>query len=75
MSARIAEIVACDELAAIPIGISILGSQSHFSLPGIPGRYVASRILEPAMTLVETRALSATPICLEAQAIGRGFVA
>ena len=55
--ARIAEIVARDERAIIPIGVFNPQFVVTLSLPAILDRRGISRILEPAMTSEESRAL------------------
>ena len=57
VSARIAEIVLCDERAAIPIGCYNPAYGVTLSLPAIVGRRGVVRILEPAMSADEGQAL------------------
>ena len=57
VSARIAEIVARDERTVIPIGVFNPQFGVTLSLPAILGRGGVSRILDPAMTPEESRAL------------------
>jgi L-lactate dehydrogenase len=56
VSARIAEIVARDERAVIPIGVFNPQFGVTLSLPAVLGRGGVSHILEPAMTPEESRA-------------------
>jgi L-lactate dehydrogenase len=57
VSARIAEAVLRDERAVFPIGAYNAGYGVTLSLPSIVGRQGVSRILEPAMSQEERRAL------------------
>jgi len=57
VSARIAEAVLRDERAVLPIGTYNAGYGVTLSLPSVVGREGVSRILEPAMTEEEQRAL------------------
>lgn len=57
VSARIAEIVLRDEQAVVPIGIYNPHYGVTLSLPAVVGRQGAVRILEPAMSADERRAL------------------
>jgi L-lactate dehydrogenase len=57
VSARIAEAVLRDERTVLPIGAYHAGYGVTLSLPGVVGREGASRVLEPAMSGEERRAL------------------
>jgi L-lactate dehydrogenase len=57
VSARIAEAVLRDEQAVLPIGAYHTKFGVTLSLPSVVGRHGVSRILEPAMSDVERRAL------------------
>ena len=58
VSARIAEAVLRDERAVLPIGAYHAGYGVTLSLPSVVGREGVSRVLEPAMSDEERRALS-----------------
>ena len=57
MSARIAEAVLRDERAVLPIGVYNPRYGVTLSLPSVVGREGVNRILEPAMSDEERRAL------------------
>ena len=60
MSARIAEAVLRDERAVLPIGVYNAKYGVTLSLPSVVGREGVNRILEPAMSDEERRALGQT---------------
>jgi L-lactate dehydrogenase len=66
VSARIAEIVLRNERAVIPIGVFNSRFGVTLSMPGILGRTGVSRILEPAMTEEELKALQRSADTLRA---------
>ena len=66
VSARIAEIVLRDERTVIPIGAFNSKFGVTLSMPGILGRAGVSRILEPAMTEEELKALQRSADTLKA---------
>jgi L-lactate dehydrogenase len=66
VSARIAEIVLRNEHAVIPIGAFNSRFGVTLSMPGILGRTGVSRILEPAMTEEELKALQRSADTLKA---------
>ena len=58
VSARIAEAVLRDERTVLPIGAYNAGYGVTLSLPSVVGREGVSRVLEPAMSEEERRALA-----------------
>jgi L-lactate dehydrogenase len=76
VSARIAEIILRDERAVIPIGCYNPGYGVTLSLPTIVGRRGVVRILEPAMSTDERRALQRSADTLRsalAERFGQGL--
>ncbi len=66
VSARIAEIVLRNEQAVIPIGVFNSKFGVTLSMPGVLGRTGVNRILEPAMTEEELKALQRSADTLKA---------
>jgi L-lactate dehydrogenase len=72
VSARIAEIVLCNEQAVIPIGVFNSRFEVTLSMPGILGRGGVSRILEATMTEEELQGLQRSADRLKAASKGIG---
>jgi len=70
VSARIAEAVLLDEREVLPIGAYHANFGVPLSLPSVVGREGVSRILEPAMSVEERRALDQSAEALR-QAVQR----